>query len=313
MSDNRNLLVVLSEADRSGGLTFLSTTEPRVLVEGLVFPEAPRWRDDKLWFVDMFGHRVMTVDLDGTSTLIAEFDDLTSGLGFLPDGTPLVVLMEGRRIMRLEPGGGTSVHADLSSIPALNLNDMVVNSDGRAYVDCIKGRPSDPTVDVGDCIVLVEANGEFRIAAEGGLHRPNGLAITADGKTLIAAELTMHRLTAFDIEGDGSLNRRRRFADVPNDLPDGICLDTEGAAWLGSARSNRFVRVRPGGVVTDTITVADGMWASACALGGSDRRTLFMTAATVPPNPRGGLKGNLHESLGAIMTAPVSVAGAGRP
>ena len=291
----------------------MSRPTPRVLIDDLVFPECPRWHDNRLWFVDMFGHRVMTADLDGTTEVVAEFDDRTGGLGFLPDDTPIVVLMEHRRIMRLEKDGRTSLHADLSAIPAENLNDMIVDDVGRAYVDCIKGRPADPTVDVGDCIVMVDPDGQYRIAAQGGLHRPNGLALTPDGRTLIAAELTMHRLTAFEIEDDGTLSNRRPFAPVPNELPDGICLDAEGAVWVASARTNRYVRVLPGGQITESVTVDEGKWTSACVLGGEDRRTLFMTAAKVPPIPRGGMKGNLHESVGSIMTVRVDVAGIGRP
>lgn len=291
----------------------MSHSQPRVLVDGLVFPESPRWRGNELWFADIFAHRVGIVDLDGKSRMVARFDGRTSGLGFLPDGTPIVVLMDERKIMRLEKAGTPSVHADLRSIPAENLNDMVVDSAGRAYVDCIKVRPSDPTVDAGDCLVLVEPNGEFRIAAEGNLDRPNGLAITGDGKTLITAELAKHRLTAFDIESNGSLTHRKLFADVPDDMPDGICLDSEGAVWLASPWTYRFVRVLPGGLVTDTIRLEEGHWATACALGGDDRRTLFMTTAKVPPDPRPGVKGNLYESLGSIMTCVVDVAGAGQP
>ena len=37
----------------------------RPLLEGLVFPEGPRWHDGKLWFSDMHAHQVRTVDLNG--------------------------------------------------------------------------------------------------------------------------------------------------------------------------------------------------------------------------------------------------------
>jgi hypothetical protein len=42
--------------------------ETTVLLDGLVFPEAPRWHDGKLWFSDLLAHQVRTVDLDGHTT-----------------------------------------------------------------------------------------------------------------------------------------------------------------------------------------------------------------------------------------------------
>jgi len=41
------------------------TTETKVLIDGLCFPEGPRWHDGKLYFSDMHAHKVMTVDLNG--------------------------------------------------------------------------------------------------------------------------------------------------------------------------------------------------------------------------------------------------------
>jgi sugar lactone lactonase YvrE len=43
----------------------------RVLIDGLVFPEGPRWRDGKLWFSDMLAGKVMRVDLDGHAEIVA--------------------------------------------------------------------------------------------------------------------------------------------------------------------------------------------------------------------------------------------------
>ena len=37
----------------------------KVLLDGLMFTEGPRWHDGKLFFSDMHAHKVMSVDLDG--------------------------------------------------------------------------------------------------------------------------------------------------------------------------------------------------------------------------------------------------------
>ncbi len=84
-----------------------------VLLDGLTFPEGPRWRDGVLWFSDFYTFRVMTVDLEGNARTVVEVPKRPSGLGWTPDGTLLVVSMLDHRLMRLE-GGMLREFADLS-------------------------------------------------------------------------------------------------------------------------------------------------------------------------------------------------------
>jgi len=276
----------------------IETLETRVLLDGLTFPESPRWHDGKLWFSDMQAHRVMTVDLQGNAEVVVEIDDRPSGIGFLPDGTPLVVSADKRHVLRIE-NGRTTVHADLSSLAAEWLNDMVVDERGRAYVDVIT-HVAHPDVDEPiDRIACIEPDGSWRVAAEGVL-RPNGIVITADGTTLIHATTRWRRLTAWTIEADGQLSGPRLWADTKRWTPDGICLDAEGAIWIGGLSKEHFVRVLPSGEFDRTVEVP-GRWATACMLGGPNGRTLFMATAE-------------HEAgRGYIETLEVDVPGAGRP
>jgi len=85
-----------------------------VLLEGLKFPESPRWHEGKLWFSDMFLKKVMTVDLNGTAEVILEMEDSPSGLGWLPDGRLLIVSMEEELLLRLD-SDGIKIAADLKS------------------------------------------------------------------------------------------------------------------------------------------------------------------------------------------------------
>src|SRR5215468_9113796 len=108
-------------------------TSTRVLLDGLVFPEGPRWHDGKLWFSDMHAHRVMTVDLAGRAEAVVEVPGQPSGLGWLPDGRLLAVSMTDRRLLRLDPDGPIAA-AHLCQLTSSWCNDMVVDNDGRAYI-----------------------------------------------------------------------------------------------------------------------------------------------------------------------------------
>src|SRR5439155_18298364 len=136
-----------------------------VVVDGLTFQEAPRWRDGKLWFSDFYTQRVLTVDPRGTLETVVEVPQRPSGLGWTPDGTLLVVSMLDRCLMRLE-GERLRVVADLSALATGPCNDMVVDSAGRAYVgnfgfDCHGGEPERTT-----SIARVDPAGSVALAAD---------------------------------------------------------------------------------------------------------------------------------------------------
>jgi sugar lactone lactonase YvrE len=238
------------------------------VASGFVFPEAPRWHDAAVWLSDIHGHRVYRVTPDGATEAVVELDDRPSGLGFLPDGTLLVVSMLHRRLLALV-GGRLRVHADLAGHCNGFLNDMVVDARGNAYV----GARNLPAGEGNDVVVVVRPDGQCDVGAER-MRSPNGSAVLADGRTLVVAETSEGDLTAFDIDDAGGMHQRRLFAHVPGSHPDGICADAEGAIWVGSPMTQEFLRVAAGGVVTERVPTP-GRWAVACVLGGDDRRTLY--------------------------------------
>jgi sugar lactone lactonase YvrE len=277
---------------------------PRVLLDGLIFPEGPRWHDGALYFSDMHGSVVWRLTPEGKARKVQEFPGHVSGLGWLPDGTMLVVSMDDRRLLRLTPQGPETA-ADLGSLVANPINDMVVDRKGRAYIggfgfDLFKGEEPRTTV-----LLCVEPDGGVRVAADD-LQFPNGLIITPDGGTMIVAETLGARLTAFDIQSDGALTNRRVFAAIDGLIPDGICLDAEGAVWVAWPGSNKIVRIRDGGEIADTISLPD-RHSYACMLGGGDRRDLYICTA------RGHMPESLQERAGKIEVVRVEVPGAGLP
>jgi len=278
--------------------------ETTVFVEGLLFPEAPRWHGEKLWFSDMQSCWVMTVDLNGQLEKIVEVPQSPSGLGWLPDGRLLVVSMIDRRLFRLDPDG-LSEAADLSRLASFHCNDMVVGRHGRAYVgnfgfNLAAQAPISPAE-----IVLVTPDGRARKVADEMLF-PNGTVITPDGQTLIVAETFGYRLTAFTIAPDGSLFNRRVWAHLEGVRPDGICLDAEGSVWVAAPAPGVVLCVQEGGQVIHQVKVSTKPYA--CMLGGPDRRTLFVCTAgsSVPDEAR-------TQASGRIEIVEVNVSGAGLP
>ncbi|OBF36848.1 gluconolactonase [Mycobacterium sp. ACS1612] len=239
------------------------------LANGFCFGEGPRWFEGLLWFSDMLGEAVHTVNLHGDMTKLPLAGDAPSGLGFRPDGSLLIASTEKRQVLRYD-GETIAAVADLSDLVPANLGDMVVDAAGRAYVGSQARQAG--------VIARVDVDGAVAVVAED-LDFPNGMAITPDGATLVVAESTGRRLTSFTIASDGSISGRRVFADDLDGPPDGICLDAEGGVWTSMTLAHRFDRIVEGGEVTDRVPIGDRI-AIACTLGGPERRTLFMLSST---------------------------------
>ena len=271
---------------------------PQLLLDGLAFPEGPRWHDGRLWFSDVLSAEVLAVDLEGAVETIVAVPALPSGLGWLPDGRLLVVSVDDRRVLRLE-GADLVEHADLSGLASFGCNDMVVDATGRAWVGC-SDNAGMPTPSPSE-LLLVEPDGRSSVV-DPALAFPNGAVVTPDQTTLIVAETFGARLTAFTIDGDGARDRRT-WADLAGGVPDGIALDAEGAIWYADPLRSECVRVREGGEVLDRIATPQPCFA--CALGGPDGTTLFLLTSGSTDHVR-----NRAERPGRISTVEVEVPGA---
>jgi sugar lactone lactonase YvrE len=281
-----------------------------VAVRGIYFGEAPRWHDGRLWFSDFYGHCVRALSPDGEAEVIVRIDGQPSGLGWLPDGRLLVVSMIDHLLLRQDADGALRVHADLSSVSRHRSNDMLVDARGGAYVGNFgfdnEAAPAE-RAPLPTSLCRVGPNGTVTAAATDLLF-PNGMVLTPDGRVLIVAETFGARLTAFEVAADGALSDRRVWADLTGTgvYPDGICLDAEGRVWTAAAAQPRCVLVREGGDIVDEARFSQNCYA--CALGDTDRRTLYAVTA---PTSAAAIAG--AAPLGLIEKTRVAVPGAGLP
>lgn len=286
----------------------MNSTKRETLISGLGYLEAARWHDGTLWFSDIKNKTVNRLTETGEHTVVATIDARPSGIGFMPDGTPLVVSMENSELVLLKDREQETI----ASFDGKMINDMAVDSKGRAYIsqfgfDLFGGEPPKPTgLLIRHPDGRIEQNGE-------GLIFPNGIAISPDERLLVVAEsfgIPKTKLTAFDINPDGSLSNQRIFAEFGSsdtDVPDGICMDSEGAVWVSFTRRGEYRRVFEGGKVADVISIPPegGNYCVDCVLGGEDMRSLFMLIADTNTERLG----NNWDSSARIEITKVSVPG----
>ena len=164
------------------------------LLEGLAFPECPRWHEGSLWFSDCHDGKVVRMEPGGGVLETFKVPGGPSGIGWLPDGDMLIVSIGDLCVYRRRPNGELRRHANLSAHHRFHTNDMVVGRDGNAYVGEV-GFRWDQEEPRSTCLLLVRPDGSVEVAADD-VMTPNGSVITDDGRTLILAEsrLKTHRI-----------------------------------------------------------------------------------------------------------------------
>ncbi len=293
------------------------------LLSGGAFFESPRWHEGRWWVSDFYRRIVLAIDERGGAEVIMEVEGQPSGIGWMPDGSMLVVSMKEHLVLRRETSGAVSIHADVAEYCGGNLNDMVVGSSGRAYVGNFGFDLMGFAEPAPANLIRIDPDGTASVAAEDLLF-PNGSVITPDGTTLIVGETAGARYTAFTIADDGSLTDRRVWAqvapepDIGGSLeatlaqlqfgPDGCTLDAEGMIWAADEVNGRLARVAEGGEIVAEIPSPEGLNFFACALGGEDGRTMLICAA---PDFLEANRVNARDAV--LLTTRVDVPHAGLP
>ena len=293
------------------------------LAEGGAFFEGPRWHDGRWWVSDFYRYAVFTYDTAGREEHVLAVEQGPSGLGWMPDGSLLVVSMRDHRLLRRDAETGeVDVVAEFGEHCGGAANDMVVDAAGRAYVgnfgfDLMA--LEDPRATT---VVRVDPDGTVTVAADD-VYFPNGSIITPDGSTLIVGETMGCCYTAWTIGADGGLSDRRTWAQLAprptlgpfaemlaQELvaPDGCCLDAEGHIWSADAVGNRVIRIAEGGEIVEQIDAPEGLGVFACMLGGDDGRTLLLCAA---PDYFEATRTAAREAV--LLTTTVDVPHAGLP
>ncbi len=281
----------------SDQLSSILNGEPEMLASGFGFTEGPVWHPDGyLYFSDIPNNHLLKW-VPGQSPYVAmEGTQGGNGLTFDKQGRLLMCQMAARRVVRFDGEGAMTVVADRWQGKRLTApNDVVGRSDGTIFFTDPGGRvPMEEREIKFAGVYTVSPDGKMGLATDE-CEYPNGLAFSPDESILYVAisrknldclkreqrgEMCPHRrIRAFDVAADGSLSNNRVFADMSSDLPgvpDGMKVDMDGRVWC-TGNGGTQIYDKDGNHVGDLRT---GEVPANCAWGGSDNRTLFLTART---------------------------------
>lgn len=200
-------------------------------LDGLGFPEALRWRDDELWFSDMFRGNVVSWNPNGSSVVELSVSqggpEMPGGLGWTPQGHLLVVDCLKKRVLRLDDEGTVSTHADLSALTDYPLNDMHVDSDGTAWVGGYGFDPDNQTP-VESPIFRISPVGDVEVSAAKFMF-PNGCERSVS--EIAVAETFADRVTFFNDE----IETVKTFRCAEGSGPDGLSFGPKGLLFVALA------------------------------------------------------------------------------
>jgi len=254
--------------------------EPELVQEGFVFTEGPVGTPDGgLYFTDIRPNKVYLLDASGKIALIREQSNGSNGLAVTKDGDLFAAEGGGQRIgKRGRDGTITPVVEGTDRGPFLSPNDLILDAKGGIYITdpgprpVVAGRPTS--------VSYLAPGAKQAIVIDGEVARPNGLTLTRDGKTLIVNYTLGPVVYAYDVEPDGRVKNKRTFAQL-RDIPegkesgaDGMALDREGRVYITTVTGVQIFDAE--GKYLGTIKVA--RQPANAAFGGSDKRTLYITA-----------------------------------
>jgi sugar lactone lactonase YvrE len=250
-----------------------------LLSDGFSFPEGLRFHEGRIWFSDMHTGDIFSMDPDdGSSRLEHTIDDRPSGLGWLSDGSLLVSSMLRRQVLRFHPDGKQTVHADLSHLEKHPTNELLVDTNGQAFLgsfgyDIYADEPLVPAA-----VYRIAPDGTVTLAADG-FDFPNGTVILPGTRTLVIAHSFRPELTAFDIEPDGTLANRRVWATLPEGTTtDGTAVDSQGRVWVSALQTSEYLRVSEGGEISCRLSVPDRL-AVDVVVDARDDETVFLATS----------------------------------
>ncbi|MBV8996247.1 MAG: SMP-30/gluconolactonase/LRE family protein [Pseudonocardiales bacterium] len=247
---------------------------------GFTFTEGPVWIRSKgvLLFTDVGADTIHQLQPPATITVFRTPTGRSNGLGLDPQGRLIASEGDNRRVTRTLADGAVVTVADRWQGKRLNSpNDNITRSDGTIYfTDPPYGLPPGQAREL-------DFQGVFRVDPAGTLHlesrdfnRPNGVALSPDEKTLYIDDTADAVVRKFPVRPDGSLGPPTIFVPSTGGGGDGIAVDDAGNVYVATDGGVKVYR--PSGASWGTIAVPEVP--SNCTFGGSDRKTLYVTAKT---------------------------------
>ncbi len=286
----------------------METITPRLMAEGLRFPEAPvALSDGSVLLVEIAAGRITRVSPEGERSVVGTPGGGPNGLAFGPDGALYCcnnggfhwIEEEGRlrtagtapdyetgRIERVDLATGETTRLyDRCGHHALRgPNDLVFDQHGGFwFTDLGKVRPRER--DHGG-VYYAKSDGSYIVeAAFPVVGGANGIGLSPDEKTLYVAETETGRLWAFAVLEPGILGKEpwpsphggKLLCQFPGYRRlDSLAVTAAGNICVATLVSGEVTTISPSGQIAGVTLFDDKLPTNIC-FGGADLRTAYIT------------------------------------
>jgi sugar lactone lactonase YvrE len=249
-----------------------------LLACGQELGEGPVWNpgDGRLWWVDIRAPALHALEPGSARHRHWPMPAPLGSFAFRASGGLLLAL--GTELVAFDPETGALEPLTRLEDPAagMRLNDGKCDRQGRFWVGTMRDDTDQPHGTL------------YRFGGSGPAspirHRvaiPNSLAFAPDGRTMYFADTLDGRILAFDYDPEaGEPGNERTFAalDCAPGRPDGSTVDAQGYLWNARYGGACVVRLDAQGRVERRVDLPVRQ-VTACAFGGEDLATLFITTA----------------------------------
>ena len=218
-----------------------------VLADGIDHPECVALSPDGVLHTGGEAGQIFAVDAAaGTVLQVASTGGFVLGISFDARGRVYACDIKRRQVLRVDLSSdeivvhsrGTPQH------PLRNPNLGCFAPDGTMYLtDSGTWHGNDGR------ILRVDPRGGTELWCETSTQFPNGCCLDVDDRSLLVAESTASTLARIPILADGSAGPRQVVAHLPGSVPDGVCVDSSGTAYVCCYRPDRIYAVSPDGTV----------------------------------------------------------------
>ena len=260
----------------------VGVTEPDALLQKLAgdlkFSEGPACdAHGNVVFTDQPNDRILEWSVDGKLSTFLQPCGRSNGLCFDEKGDLWACADEKNELWRIDPAGKIEVVVKDYQGKLLNgPNDVWVRPDGGLYItdpfyprDYWKRGPIEQD---SEAVYYLAPDHQKLVRVVSDMKKPNGIIGTPDGKILYVSDIGGGKTYRYDIQPDGSLTNKVLFCHLGS---DGMTIDSEGNVYLTGRGVSIYDKT---GQLIQHIPIAEA-WTGNICFGGTDRRTLFITAS----------------------------------
>lgn len=270
-------------------------------------PEAEHG-EGPVWWQEWGGLRYVDMNVGDVLTLREDGSVRRTHVGTV--AAALRPRVGGGAVIGLERTFALATRADLADLtplgevwsdPSVRFNDGGCDPDGRFYCGSMA---YDGTAGAGALYRLTTDPHPVVEPVLDGVGVSNGLGFSPDGTLAYYNDTATGRTDVFDYDSRRGLTGRRPFVtfDEGTGMPDGLCVDAEGAVWVALWDGAAVHRYAADGTL-DAVVELPASRVTACTFGGPDLDTLYVTTS------RTGIVAGEEPAAGALFAVRPGVRG----